>query len=62
MRRWITRVTIELHDEVYGSDRRVYDINGGLKRQYAICEALNKLRADYSARMYRIVRIRTSNL
>ena len=56
------RVTIDLRDEVYGDDRRVYDIPGGLKRSAAICEAINKLRDDHGTRMHRVIRIRTANL
>ncbi len=53
---WTKRVTIDLYDEVYGTDGRVYDILGCLKRGAAIYTANNKLRDDHHTRMHRVVR------
>jgi hypothetical protein len=51
-------VIVTLEDTVYGKVVREY-YYPGLKRRFAICRAINKIRDDYSLRMYEVTGIRT---
>lgn len=53
------KVIIKLEDPAYGKTERVYDYPNS-DRMVAICNAVNRLRNDHSARMYSVKNIRTA--